>query len=248
MPQRVAWPKTTKRKLKAASGGRKLAEVVAEGIEAEIIRRDWPVGEVVGSETELIALFGVSRAVFREAIRVVENHGAAHMRRGPNGGLVVARPEPTAITRASALMLNYQGVNAEDLIEARMVIELAAVAEATTKLDESGIAQLTEVLELETDRDGFDAASRVERDIHTVIARLSENPALALCVSVLVEMTTSERGQAKANAASGRRRKEIALSVHHAHEAIVDAVIRGDAALAQLRMRRHLEAMKPWLL
>ena len=64
----------------------KLATVVARSIENQVVALGWPVGEVLGSEAELLERFGVSRAVLREAVRIVEHTGAARMRRGPGGG------------------------------------------------------------------------------------------------------------------------------------------------------------------
>ena len=76
--------------------GRKLGEQLAERVEEEIIASGWPVGKVLGSEAELIERYGVSRAVFREAMRIVDHHGVAEMRRGPGGGLVVVAPKADA--------------------------------------------------------------------------------------------------------------------------------------------------------
>ena len=45
-----------------------LASVIARRIEDDVVERGWPVGEVLGSETDLLERFGVSRAVFREAV------------------------------------------------------------------------------------------------------------------------------------------------------------------------------------
>jgi DNA-binding FadR family transcriptional regulator len=46
----------------------------------------------MGSEPELMATFGVSRPVIRQAVRLLDLHGAAAMQRGPRGGLVVRAP------------------------------------------------------------------------------------------------------------------------------------------------------------
>ena len=78
-----------KEKVVRPARGRKLGEQLAERVEEEIIASGWPVGKVLGSEAELIERYGVSRAVFREAMRIVDHHGVAEMRRGPGGGLVV---------------------------------------------------------------------------------------------------------------------------------------------------------------
>ena len=74
----------------------KLAATVAAQILADVMAEDWPVGEVFGSEAELLEQYGVSRAVFREAVRLVEHQQVATMRRGPGGGLVVIEPSAAA--------------------------------------------------------------------------------------------------------------------------------------------------------
>ena len=83
----------------------KLASVVARRIEDDVVARGWPVGTVLGSETDLLERFGVSRAVLREAVRIVEHTGAARMRRGPGGGLVVSEPNRSAVVTAMSVVV-----------------------------------------------------------------------------------------------------------------------------------------------
>ncbi|WP_062986077.1 GntR family transcriptional regulator [Nocardia anaemiae] len=64
----------------------KLAEVVAKKLIARIADLRYPVGAIIGSEPELVAELGVSRAVFREAVRLLERDEIGRMRRGPGGG------------------------------------------------------------------------------------------------------------------------------------------------------------------
>src|SRR3954451_14746773 len=117
----------------AAPSDDKLAARVARLVEDEIIARGWPVGEVLGSETELRERFGVSRAVFREAVRLVEHHQVGRMRRGPNGGLVIVAPDAGPATRALVIYLEFLGTSVEDLLAARLLLEpLAASLAAQT--------------------------------------------------------------------------------------------------------------------
>src|SRR5690349_10951425 len=101
-----------------ATGTGKLASQVARGIEAEVVRRGWPVGLSLGSEMELRERFGVSRSVLREAVRLVEHHQVARMRRGPNGGLFVTAPDTGPATRAMVIYLEYVGTTVADLLQA----------------------------------------------------------------------------------------------------------------------------------
>ncbi|MBB5705137.1 FadR/GntR family transcriptional regulator [Sphingopyxis panaciterrulae] len=86
--------------LGAGKRRRKLGEVVAERIVDEIVRCGWKEGEVLGTEADFMERFRISRATFREAVRQLEWHGAAGMRRGVHGGLVVKAPPRHAIVYA----------------------------------------------------------------------------------------------------------------------------------------------------
>lgn len=215
---------------------RRLAEVVAEQLEQEIIDRGWPVGEVIGSEAELMERTGVSRAVLREAVRIAEHHHVARMRRGPGGGLVVTEPDAEAVLRAVALYLRYVGIGSDQLFDTRITLELACVAEAAARIDESGIARLRAVLALEESLQEDAIATGHTHDLHIVIAELTGNPMMALFVRVLTELTRHQQRE------HDDPRTAVAAS-HHAHTALVEAIIAGDGAMAQHRMRRHLEAI-----
>lgn len=61
------------------------AKTLADGLLPAGAMRD--AGEsAVKSEPELVAELGVSRAVFREAVRLLERDEIGRMRRGPGGG------------------------------------------------------------------------------------------------------------------------------------------------------------------
>src|SRR5207247_6708193 len=50
--------------------------------------------------------------------RIVEHSGAARMRRGPGGGLMVTEPNRDAVVAAISIWLSYVGVTAAEIIEA----------------------------------------------------------------------------------------------------------------------------------
>src|SRR3954470_7230869 len=78
----------------------KRAAQLADQIIEDVTARGWPVGEVLGSETELLEQYSVSRAVFREAVRLLEHQHVARTRRGPGGGLVVTEPAVGTVAQA----------------------------------------------------------------------------------------------------------------------------------------------------
>ena len=76
-----------------AVGSGKGAETVARNITQAIVVEGLQPGDLVGTEPELIEREGVSRALLREAVRLLEHHQIARMRRGPGGGLFVEGAE-----------------------------------------------------------------------------------------------------------------------------------------------------------
>lgn len=223
----------------SASAGQepsKLAEQVASRLEKKIVDSGWPIGEVIGSERELLAELKISRAVFREAVRLLEHHSVAKMRRGPGGGLVVTEPETSSIARAATLHLLFKQATLQNIFEARTALELKVVELAAARIDEAGIERLREALTQESAIQ--DTAHQLgTHDLHLVIAELSGNPAMRLFLDVLTQMTVPPRGQSKD--VVHRRSREV----RHAHEQIVEAIIRGDGAVARHRMYEHLRAM-----
>ena len=98
-----------------------MAASIADAIVADVIAQGWPEGQVLGSEPELLERYGVSRAVFREAVRLVEHKEVARMRRGPGGGLIVTTPSVESVTDAVAVFLFYVDADVEEVFELRAV-------------------------------------------------------------------------------------------------------------------------------
>src|SRR5262245_53266249 len=168
----------------ARGNGAKLASTVADRIVDDIARLGWPEGEVGGSEPALLARYGVSRAVFREAVRLVEHRHIARMRRGPGGGLVVTAPSVAAVADAVSVYLVYVGAEIDDVFEARLALELSAAELAPDRLDEDHIATLRALV-------ADEAAGRMgdHRQLHGLVAAITGNPALEFFVDLLNRVT-----------------------------------------------------------
>ena len=79
----------------------------------------------LGGELNLIERFGVSRATLRQALRILESHGAVRMKPGPSGGVVATRPDGEFTFQLIALQLRIKGASIEHGIEARGLLERA---------------------------------------------------------------------------------------------------------------------------
>lgn len=227
----------------ATGQANKLASMVARDIEADIVRRGWAVGESLGSEHALQQRFRVSRSVLREAVRLVEHHQVARMRRGPNGGLYICEPDAGPATRAVVIYLEYLGTTLGDLLNARLVLEPLAASLAAERIDEAGIARLRAVLYAEQQwRPGLPAP---RDEFHIALAEQSKNPVLQLFIDVLMRLTTRYALASRTDSAT--EASEAVDHLHAHHSAIVAAVTAGDSARAKTLSERHVEAVTGWL-
>ena len=210
---------------------------VARRIEADVIRRGWPVGESLGSELALQQQYDVSRSVLREAVRLVEHHQVARMRRGPGGGLIVTAPDGAPATRAVIIYLEYLGVTLDELLAARVLLEPLAAELAARRIDEAGITRLRRALAADLPRPPGD-------DFHVVLAELTGDPVLTLFIDVLIRLTAGYALAAQPPEA------KVATAIERLvldHAGIVEAVTAGDAARAQALTTDHVEQVTRWL-
>ena len=211
----------------------KKAEIVADQIEQTIVGQRWEPGDLFGSEVELIARYGVSRAVFREAVRLLEHHGLAEMRRGLHGGLFIRQPDPQPVAKAMAVYLDFEKVEPCQLDDARLAIEVFCAERAAARISEDEVAEIRAFLTAEAAQIASSGTQSLH-DFHLLVARLTANPALHLFVQTLTDLT--QRQQPVLD-----RDRLSAGDIHAAHAKIAEAIIARDGALARHRMMTHLE-------
>jgi DNA-binding FadR family transcriptional regulator len=221
----------------------KRASQIARRIEADIIRRGWPIGQLLGSEQSLQQRYRVSRSVLREAVRLVEHHQVARMRRGPNGGLLVCEPDAAPATHAIIIYLEYLGTTIGDLLDARLLLEPLAASLAAEQIDEAGIDRLRAVLRAEGHRRPGPSAQRDE--FHAALAEQSKNPVLQLFIDILMRLTVRYAEDSRLD--SARDALEAIGRRHREHADIVAAVTAGDSARAKTLSERHAESVTAWL-
>lgn len=227
-----------------APRGEKRAAQVARAIEGEARSRGWPTGELLGSEASLMERYQVSRAILREAVRLVEHNQLATMRRGPNGGLILRAPEVGPAATAAAVYLEYAGTTVDNLLEARLVLEPIAAGLAARRIDDDGFTRVRELLGLEAGP-GWQALPGAGADkLHLLIAELSGNPALVLLIQILASLTAYYVSGVRGGSTVPESVRAASLA---AHSAMADAVISGDASLAERRVTRHLAGLGEWL-
>ncbi|TDC55932.1 FadR family transcriptional regulator [Actinomadura sp. KC345] len=232
----LASPDTLGEQLAHTTEG-KLPEKVALLVRQEIHRRGWPTGEVIGNEATLLADLGVSRAVLREAVRILEHNGVARMRQGPGGGLVVQAPDHARVVDALALYLRYLRVRATELFEVRTAVELRATELAAARAPRFTPEERAELSAVLKRVRSPSASAHTHVDLHVTLAALSGNRLLGLFAAVLARLTPFRIPDDE----------DVRLHSREVDERIAEAVLSGDASLARHRMTRHMEGLAPWL-
>lgn len=209
----------------------KLAGRAAEQIVADVVELGWPVGQVLGSESELLARYGVSRAVLREAIRLVEHQRVARMRRGTGGGLVIDEPDVDAVIGPAVIYLLRVGATLDEIFDTRILLEELVAEIASQRVSEADIAIIRDTLE----RESAGTISNF-RLLHTQLAELTANPILELFVETFTRVANFHFNDADALPADFDR------EVTRAHDGIARAILTNNPGLARERMQRHLRA------
>ena len=180
----------------------------------------------------------MSRALLREAVRLLEHHHIARMRRGPGGGLFVMAPSADAVTEVAAIFLARRGMQLADLADLRTRVEVAITDLAAARIDDDGVAALHEALSHEAQATDVELVEAVH-DLHAAVAQAAQNRVLLLVALVLIRLSRLHQIERLAPKA----RHQIKAEVLRTHEGIAAAVESGDRELARHRMHRHLEAL-----
>jgi DNA-binding FadR family transcriptional regulator len=121
-----------------------LAEQVADSIRTAIVAGEWQEGDALPTEPELCKQFGVSRAVIRDATRLLIALGLVEVRQG--AGAFVTPARNSAFGDALVLALQRTDATAWDAEEFEQTLLPAAVALAAQKATDEEIAGIRAAL------------------------------------------------------------------------------------------------------
>lgn len=122
-----------------------LAEQVAEAIQESILAGDWQGGEALPTEPELSAQFGVSRAVIRDATRMLAAQGLVEAQHGK--GVFVTHSQSDAFGAALLLALRRAGASVWDVEQFEQTIYPDVCALAAREASEAELDHIREMAE-----------------------------------------------------------------------------------------------------
>ena len=210
--------------------GRKLYQQAAASIAAAIQRGDFRPGQRIPSERELADEHGVSRPTIREALIALEVTGLVWSRHG--SGIFVADNPP-----ADALSLSLD-IGAFELTEARRLFEGETAALAALSITGADLQRL-EALIADMERENQERVSgeHADREFHLVIARATQNSAIA----GVIESLWDARYSSPLCAHMLERARNVGVQPRiDEHQIILKALRDRDPAAARAAMRDHL--------
>lgn len=212
----------------------KVYQEVARQLERHITERLKP-GDLLPPERELVKMLGVSRSSVRDAIRSLELMGLLEPRQGI--GTVVCSPAaPPANPLANALLEKRTMV--AELLDVRKMIEPPLAGRAALHASRDEIADMEDIVVRHEAKVGCgELGIEEDSEFHYSIALASNNRAVLKVVDVLMDLLRETRERSLQ--VEGRQEQSLA-----GHRRILAALKRGDAAAAEVAMRRHLQEME----
>jgi DNA-binding FadR family transcriptional regulator len=221
----------------AGSIAPKLSETIALRLVQDIESNRMDVGASFGSEAELQQRYAVSRAVMREALRLLELHNIVRVKTGANGGIIVQQFDPDYTIELASLYLVYARLPLSDLWEAQSSLEIAAAERCAARADGPTLRELGKALHrLEQAPASHYLASASQ--FHRVVAESSGSRVIALLVGVLLRFSLS---------VLPRPAERSLPQLKDQHRALLRACEVNDAQAAATAMRAMFEHSRRWI-
>ncbi|RJQ82809.1 FadR family transcriptional regulator [Pseudonocardiaceae bacterium YIM PH 21723] len=198
-----------------------LVEQVIEQMRDLVSSGEWPLGQRIPAEPELVAALGVGRNTVREAVRALAHAGLLEVRQG-DGTFVRATSELSGAVR------RLIGAELREVLEVRRALEVEAARLAASRRTEQELAELTDTL---AERDKAMAAkdtptfAEADTRFHLLLVRSSHNAAL-------IEMYRGIAEAVQASIAGVFDHMQAEQAEDVGHSALLDAVRDGDAERA----------------
>ncbi len=218
------------------SRGPVLNRVIQNQIKQYITENKLTPGDLLPPEGQLASDLGVSRGSVREAIKALESLGIVEVRHGD--GVRVRALNFDSIFDLLSYGLVFDPVRAVEILQIRIWLEVAAVADAADKLNDAELDEIAALL------DGWEAKARrgedvssADRSFHRMLYAPLNNESLIRLIDIFWVVYHSLAVQAIGV-------DQDPLATVKAHRELLDAIRGRDAALATRRMRDHFRQLE----
>jgi GntR family transcriptional regulator, transcriptional repressor for pyruvate dehydrogenase complex len=223
---------------------RGLAHVLVDALKNRIRTGEYPVGSQMPTEARIIAEFGVSRTVVRDAISRLQTAGMVMTKHGI-GSFVQSQSTDLGFRVQIAQLQSLREVIS--VLELRIGLETEAAALAAARRTDKNLAFMRASLDrlnlaMREQRDAVDA----DYDFHAEIARSTQNLHFANLFDSLgsgliprAKLSTGAGNDSDQSAQLLEQEAYLRL-IQREHENIFDAIAQSDSEAARAAMRIHL--------
>jgi GntR family transcriptional repressor for pyruvate dehydrogenase complex len=215
------------------------SEQVAVQIRHHIQREGLGPDDFLGREEDLAAEFGVSRPTLREALKLLASGSLIRASKGPGGGIFVARTAEQGISRSVsdsiAMMLETGAVTLEQLLDARLLLEVPLAGHAAHRADAALVRRLRAAVETEAAAapDDLDALAAADGEVHRTVAAAAGNAIAEALIGWVFDVLQPSLIVTLHGAV-------LQSAIVEQHEALLAAMEKGDPPRAERAMKDHL--------
>jgi GntR family transcriptional regulator, transcriptional repressor for pyruvate dehydrogenase complex len=213
---------------------------VADQLRELIVRGDLLPGGRLPVESELSALFGVSRSTIREALRTLSSQSLVRTKRGVNGGTFVEAPDAESmgsyLETTLGLLSGADILTVDEMLEARELFEIPATRLAARRRTAEQLEALRSTLAEPQD---VERAHNFEgnKDFHIMIVRSTGN-------RLFETMTSPVFSVLRTRFLRDRAPRRFWGSVADDHRQIFEAIEVQDEDAAAAHMQEHLVRLR----
>ena len=155
------------------------SSAITDQIRSAIVTGQVREGERLPPERELAEQFGVSRVTVRDALRALEAMGLVEVRVGARGGAFATVPTGSLVAQTMSDMMLMSAVSPEDIVEARLIVELGTVTLANARATDEEIAELRELCDRSQEALAAKTYTReLSWEFHALLGRAAHNGAV----------------------------------------------------------------------
>jgi DNA-binding FadR family transcriptional regulator len=215
----------------------RLSVVVVDALVEGIASGRYPPGTLLPPEPVLCQSFDVSRSVVREAVKVLEEKGLAHVRQGH--GTTINPPDEWNLLDPAVLDATIRADETmqilDELVDVRVALESAMASTAARSMSDADLAGLGDLLEeMGTQLQDAERYLATDTRYHDFIMRCSGN---RLGRSVIRAIHPHARASSRYSPPADQ---EDIRQAHLGHTAIYERLLQHDAEGAAAAMQEHI--------
>jgi DNA-binding FadR family transcriptional regulator len=212
--------------------GSNLSDQIAWDLQSKIVSGELRPGDRLPTESELGDLYGVSRSVIRDSVRLLVARGLVSVRQ--RNGIVVTEPSAKAFGDMLVVLLMRSEIRVRDLLSARAALDIALAPLAAARgrdTDWEGMDRRLQAMTAALEKEDWRRMLREHLEFHLGLLHAVHTPALEIALRPMQHVILIS---SVPPTLSDRR-----LAGLEAHYPILKALRQGDGPAAQEALREH---------